>query len=466
MIGTIGLIVSQLFPAILGYMFLSVLWKDAHVAARIGYGYLMGILLAVCLLYSFGIMGLALNFKVISTIILILILILIPFYHMICSSSGSPLRSPFEFSWRDLLWMLFVIVIVLRTIGLLAEELWRPLYPWDAWMNWAPKAKVWLELHKLVPFVHYFDWGEESLINSAYTLGNPEASTYPSLVPLMQTWASMGLGYWRDNWINISWGVLAIAFMLAFYGQLRMLQFSPLWSILSTMLVFNAPYMNTHTALGGYADIWIAAFYCAALMSFINWNFTKSKVQLALMFVMAIACFLTKIPGLIWAFTIVLGVLFAKTHMSVRYLLLLLTIGLVVSIVVGFGITFEIVGNHVFSLTKNAIEIPGLGGYSISYHAIGKYILLNNLVFDNWHLLGWLCLVFILPAIVQASTDFRLQPIVITMSSGVLFIAFIFFYTDYYINAIDATTLNRATFHLLPALYYFINIALFKTKEA
>src|SRR5271154_5921503 len=41
---------------------------------------------------------------------------------------------------------------------LAAEVAWHPLYPWDAWVQWATKARVWYELGRIVPFAHADAW--------------------------------------------------------------------------------------------------------------------------------------------------------------------------------------------------------------------------------------------------------------------------------------------------------------------
>ncbi len=37
------------------------------------------------------------------------------------------------------------------------DVLWQPLYPWDAWTQWATKARVWYELGRIVPFANADD---------------------------------------------------------------------------------------------------------------------------------------------------------------------------------------------------------------------------------------------------------------------------------------------------------------------
>ena len=45
-----------------------------------------------------------------------------------------------------------------RLVLLGLEVAWQPLYPWDAWIQWATKARVWYELGQIVPFARVEAW--------------------------------------------------------------------------------------------------------------------------------------------------------------------------------------------------------------------------------------------------------------------------------------------------------------------
>src|SRR4051794_6245388 len=42
--------------------------------------------------------------------------------------------------WRRALWLAIVVWLVLRAVVLLFDVVTMPLYPWDAWIQWATKA--------------------------------------------------------------------------------------------------------------------------------------------------------------------------------------------------------------------------------------------------------------------------------------------------------------------------------------
>ena len=106
--------------------------------------------------------------------------------------------------------------IALRFVVLLLDVIWTPLYPWDAWIQWATKARVWYGLGHLVPFGRSGAW---FAANGAMWLdASPD---YPATVPLWQVWSSIALGRWDDALMNVPWWLVAVALALTVYGALR-----------------------------------------------------------------------------------------------------------------------------------------------------------------------------------------------------------------------------------------------------
>jgi len=456
-----GLIVALLIPMVLGYSWLNWIWRDAHLAAKIGYSYFLGIFFTTIVIYIYGSLGLSLDFWPIA-LILVGLSIFPVFFTIRDGAHQTTKINVTNAGWKKWLWWLLVLLLVIRFCGLAFEELWRPLYPWDAWMNWAPKAKTWFELKELVPYVHPDSWPMQSMQSGAYTLANPKASTYPPLVPLVQLWAALGIGEWRDNWVNLPWLFAGIALIMAVYGQLHLLHIHPVWSMLTIYLLFSTPYINTHIALAGYAELWLAAFYTLGFLSFSRWVISGQRFQLLLTILMMIACILTKKPGMLWASTLMLGILF--NMLSVRWrLITLVSCALVVALwwIMG-GIQFELSNGQNFTFTPDELKIDGAMHYAFWYHPVGEYFARNLLVLENWHLIGWLILLGTLPIFVICIAHKRLLPIAIPIIFSSISIGLIFFFTNHYAAAIDSTTLNRAVFHILPSMYLLAVIACWK----
>ena len=92
--------------------------------------------------------------------------------------------------------------LALRYVLLLVDVALQPLYPWDAWIQWATKARVWFELRHIVPFVGVEQWLAAN--GALYTDAAPD---YPATVPLWQVFSSVALGRWDDALMNIPWWI-------------------------------------------------------------------------------------------------------------------------------------------------------------------------------------------------------------------------------------------------------------------
>ena len=77
--------------------------------------------------------------------------------------------------------------LALRFVLLLVEATLRPLYPWDAWTQWATKARVWYALKSMAPFVGASEW----LAAPTGSLYFDAAPHYPATVPLTQVWSAI-----------------------------------------------------------------------------------------------------------------------------------------------------------------------------------------------------------------------------------------------------------------------------------
>ena len=154
-----------------------------------------------------------------------------------------------------LLWFALLAWLALRSLLLFAEVATQPLYPWDAWMQWATKARVWFELKAWVPFVNTDAW-----LAAKGALYTDAAPTYPATVPLWQVWSSLALGRYDDAWMNLPWWFAAVAFGIAIYGALRRIEFGPLAALVGTWIVVSLPLADVHVALAGYADLPMAAY--------------------------------------------------------------------------------------------------------------------------------------------------------------------------------------------------------------
>ena len=144
------LVVGLCLPWLLGVAWLRAPWLRATGVTwptLLGYGYLGGILLTTLVMRLLDALGIRLSFFSIGLELLFL------------TVAGAWLgrKQPWQIrwpgadwhslaGWRKIVYAVVLAAIVIRLAGLGLEIVWRPLFPWDAWSQWATKARVWYEL--------------------------------------------------------------------------------------------------------------------------------------------------------------------------------------------------------------------------------------------------------------------------------------------------------------------------------
>ena len=186
------------------------------------HGYLMGIFLTTLIMRASDFAEFLQNFQGIVAAISLLTLVGIA---LLCARPPMKAIQPTSIEarqWQRAFIVALVFFIVYRYTGLAREILLRPLYPWDAWMNWTPKAINWFHNRQLTEFISPSNWLEYSGDTLAYTTGATNAWKYPVTVPLIQLWGMLGAGSADQNYSNLPWLFAPLAFSLSLYGHLRL----------------------------------------------------------------------------------------------------------------------------------------------------------------------------------------------------------------------------------------------------
>lgn len=414
----------------------------------LGYGHVLGLLFTVVLLLLVDALGLHLSFPLVGGLLLLVILTGWFVRSRASRSSTTETRySPWpEPRWLRLLGLLLLILLLVRFIGFALEIVWRPLFPWDAWMNWAPKAKVWFEHRSLVPFVSTGQWLQQT-DPEVYTLG---AWHYPPLVPLLQLWPALALDRWDESLINLPWLSGGLALGLGFYGQLRLLGAGFGYALLFTYLLLSLPILDAHIVLAGYAELWVVIFYLLATLALLRWFRERDPLQGLLALSLALALPLIKVPGLVWllSFLPALAVLLLPLRwlLAAGGMVLLLVLWFLV-----FGGQFELPGIGTVILTTEQIRVPYLIDTRLDYRpavwaALGKHLGM----YANWHLLGYLTPLALLWILLTRPRDRAVWAISTLLATGLLALGLVFFFSYRADWIIDGTTTNRALLHVLP----------------
>ncbi len=344
--------------------------------------------------------------------------------------------------WKRVVAAILLAAIAVRFAGLLMEILWRPLFAWDAWMQWATKARVWYELGHIAPFVPLPEWiGADP----ARVFTDP-APSYPATIPLLQVWSCLALGRWDDALMNVPWFAAGVALGLAFYGQVRAWGASPFLAVAGTYVVMTVPFVNIHVALAGYAELHMAAIYGLAAMAFFLWAREGDARQGWLALVLALALPLVKKPGIFWLATFLPAYL-----VLLRPRVAIAALGIAAALGLGVMFVLRETGMRVFGYVLTGDVDTG---------EVTKALGQNLFLMGNWNHFFWL-----LPAMALAAwrrlLDATLAGMTTMVASGIYFLAVVFYFSIAGDWVSDFSTVNRAVFHMVPlAAFWMVALAL------
>jgi hypothetical protein len=437
---------ALLLPVLLGALWLNLIMpvpRPARTVLVLGNGTLIGLLLIPQFMWGLDFLGVPLSFG--ATGILTSILIIIAIALQLARRKRVPALlapDPTAFSSmptsHQMLFIALLCLVILRCITLGLEVLWRPLFPWDATMHWATKARVWFEFRSIMPFVESNVWVSMGGDN-VFTDRHPD---YPHTVPLLQVWMNLAIGRWDESLMNLPWLLCLMAMGCAFYGQLRVAGVSALIAMGFTYMLLSMPLINIHVALAGYADLFLGATYCAALMAFHNWLTTRCRAQALLAVFFAIGCMLVKTEGIPWAFTLIPALLLTLgTQYKTAKLAILFSLGALLLLVLA---------------TKNPVVIAQFLRTVTEFHPDGLTGTLQAiLLHDNLHLLGYVLMAAIAVGLTIPGTFTKTYlGISIALTCAVAMFLFLFLFTVFGAGASNFTGVARLCIQLAPGLLF------------
>jgi hypothetical protein len=460
--GMIGLITSIGLPWMVGTFFCHRIRSRTEPGAwawRLGYGYLFGLLLATLLLRGMNAAGLTFNFMwAAATLAAIGVVIAAPWPRTVRlfgrgkrpavgleqppgsePKTGAATRPAVSGGTNSshgerIICAVLLALLAFHAATILLELIARPLFPWDAWAQWATKAKVWTAMGKMVPFLAPAEW----LTQGGHEAYTDAASHYPATVPLFQVWTALGLGRWDEALVNLPWFGLWLALVLAAYGHARAWPLRASAALAVAFGVGSLPFANIHAMLAGYADLPQAAVYTLAALASITWARTRAAHHAVTAVLCALACPFIKQPGLIWVATLVPAFLVTWNR---RLGLWLVSIGTAAALVV-LGV-----------LGRTDVAILGYQPH-VDFRPVGAPLAANLLLYGNWNLLFW----FFPIALAfgwRRTVSPEWLPFTLTIASGVVFLLVVFFFTSASAWVENQTTVNRAVLHLAPLMAFF-----------
>ncbi len=450
-----GLLVAQLLPWACGAVW--VRWLLArtgrcNLAIVLGQGFFIGIFLTTLVVRLWDAVGMTLNFTALASVVAALTL-LGALLQLKRPATASVAVNPSSTPWQFTLVCVLLALLVWRYSTLFQELLLRPLYAWDAWMNWAPKAIVWFHQGTLVDYVSPQGWWTADVDN--YTLGNRQAWSYPITVPLIQLWNMLGAGTWDHGGVYLSWLLAPLCLGIALFGHLRLAGVSLPLATVATYLLLSMPYLNVHSVLAGYADIWVAAAFALGVCALREWEQTRHWAFAVLCLALAALCTQLKVPGIFMALILLGAGLRAWLALPPRLeagLSLVLLLGATVLIALGVSADIPYLG-HV-SLSFERMEIGRMGFFEPALHPVGGVIAEAFFELINWHLLGYLVPTILLYGLFRGKLLQSPDAATLAVILAFIFILGVFFFTGYYTQALNNATLNRALLYTVPAIVF------------
>jgi hypothetical protein len=452
---------ALLLPWIAATLWLSLLWPQPSPGRWpmvVGYGFVLGMLLASLLLYLLGVLGFGLQVLLPLGIIALLAIgagLLLRRQSGVAAAAAASATPDTVPLWQWLLFALVLLWIVVRLAGLALEVWWQPLFPWDAWTTWAVRSRVWTEEQALLPFIPPRAWLADP-VAEAYTI---DAWDYPSTVSLISAWPSLAYGEWRETAANLPWLGCAIALLLGLYGQSRNWGASPLVAVVFIWILISLPLLDTHIALAGYADLWMAALLGFAFMAFMHWARYRDWRQGLLTVVLVLCLLLIKREGLIWVGVFVPALLAVWVRWSIWLLLGVAAIALGFAVWVTGGLTLSLPMLGELTISAMEMSLPYFGRFEIGhqgdYDMLGRHLLLRS----NWHLLIYLLVVALVLAIWHGLT----QPAPPWYRAGLVWVLaalsavyLLFFWTGASAWVTAGTSINRILLQFAPAFVFWL----------
>jgi hypothetical protein len=423
----------------------------------LGHGYLVGLVITTLLIRAWGAAGLTLSYSGIASALLGLGILAIALIRLQPARQPIIRQEPPLARWQLAVTLIFIGLLALRYGTIIQELLLRPLFPWDAWMNWAPKSIVWFHYKELVPFVNQEQWLSAPAEALSHIEGAKNAWQYPVFVPLVQLWTMLAIGTSDHTVIYMPWVFIAIALGLALYGHLRLQGASLPLSITAVYILLNLPFLNVHSALAGYADLWVAIFFGCAVFALKEWEAHHCWPYAVLAMILAIFCSQIKIPGIIMGGIVILVFCSSLIRAKRGTILLLSSItALLVLLLFYIGIEADIPGLGTLTIRSDQIDIPYIGQFELEFHPVHAAMEANLLLLGNWNIVWYLLPIALLVVALKPALAMGCLTEIKALITTLAFIFFVYYFTERYRFAVDYTQVNRALVYAVPVIVFFM----------
>jgi hypothetical protein len=407
----------------------------------LGQGYILGTFAVVWLIKVWDAGGLTLGFWPIAGALMSLSILLLAGM-LLATKSGStiPHTEPglTNNSWQKgfILLLLLCLAMAAHLLFVVQELLLRPTFPWDAWRGWEPKV------------IQFF--ANRSLDAPMETIGN-----YGEVSTLAMLWMMLASEKSHEPFLHLPWLLAYLALAAIVYGYLRE-RSSSLVAAFGAYLVTSLPYLNSHVALAGYADIWLTLAFTVGVLALSEFRCNHRYRQLILALLMAAACLQAKRAGMGFA-AVLLALVVVEIGMRaprpVAEALVIASItmaGILGLTLLGYmNLQFPLPGGQKLLLSSSEFHVTGLVRFVFNPDWQPSPFFEALLQFGNWHLAAYLWLGA--AAMVLA---LRKWPLLLRVENlgvmGGLTVIVLYFVMAAPETALDHTGLSRALLYVMP----------------
>ena len=433
------LLLAVATPWVFGLMLARWLSGPGSVFLYLGQGYILGTFAVVWLIKAWDAGGLTLHFWPMAGVLLVLTILVAvgTLRQKISNNPGPPdLAGTPTICWQQGIMLLLCLAMGAHLLFVLQELLLRPTFPWDAWRGWEPKV------------IQFF--ANRSLDSPMETIGN-----YGEVSTLAMLWMMLASETSHEPFLHLPWLLAYLALAAIVYGYLRE-RSSSLVAALGAYLVTSLPYLNSHVALAGYADIWLTLAFTLGVLALSEFRRNHRYRQLVLALLMAAACLQAKRAGMGFAAVILALVVVeigmrAPRPVAVTLVIASITMAGVLGLtLLGYmNLQFPLPGCHKLLLSSSEFHITGLVRFVFNPDWQPSPFFEALLQFGNWHLAAYLWLGA--AAVVLA---LRKWPLLLRVENlgvmGGLTVIVLYFVMAAPETALDHTGLSRALLYVMP----------------
>ena len=341
--------------------------------------------------------------------------------------------------------LVFLFLTITYFLGLIINNIFRPIFPWDAFTTWMYRGKAWALQDHIEPITNTLDWLNSDGVSGVAIY----ADFYPETVSLIAAMASAVSTGWDPSAASILWSVAWLMLAFGVFGLCRAIDVSERLAFFSASLVALAPLVVMHAALAGYADLWVALFSGLGLASLLSGRLQSQRSLIHLGFVLLALGTQIKTEAWIWlgigATYIVLEV--CRQKLGVRALASAILVLLTAILLTGTrGVDLGWAGK--WGIVENLLHAGPLGTFLLRPYNPAPDYFETLFITNNFGLLPILYLVglgaLFLTRSQQAVSHLTLFSLIVATQ------AVIFGVSDYSQFAASGTAITRLIIHFLP----------------